>query len=64
MIESALQLKVTKEQIERFEEALGHTVTAPPDPNIHPRIRQAQMEALQSMLDELREEVHQYEAKR
>jgi hypothetical protein len=51
--------EVTKREIERFEIALGWTVQHPTDLPVE--IRRAQCDALQSVLDELREEAAQYE---
>jgi hypothetical protein len=45
--------EVTKREIERFEIALGWTVQHPTDLPVE--IRRAQCDALQSVLDELRE---------
>jgi hypothetical protein len=59
MILTKRAYEVTKEQIERFEIALGHTVQVPTELSIE--IRRAQCDALQSVLDELREEAAQYE---
>ncbi len=59
MILTKTAYEVTKREIERFEIALGTTVEVPTDLPIE--IRRAQCYALQSVLDELREEAAQYE---
>ncbi len=59
MIITKMSYDITRSEIERFEIALGTTVEVPT--NLPIEIRRAQCDALQSVLDELREEAAQYE---
>jgi hypothetical protein len=56
MIINDLQFQITKNQIDAFEEQLRSIKT-----DTHPRIHQAQREAIESQLDDLREELAEYE---
>lgn len=60
MIQNERQYKITKAQVDNFGRKLQSLSTAP-SPGIHPRIAQAQRDAIQSQLEELREEVAAYE---
>ena len=63
MIENDLQLRITKDNIRRFKEALEHL---PPDnerPHLHPLLIQAERNGILSMLETLEDEVKDYEAR-
>lgn len=63
MIENHQQYQVTRQQLSKL---IAGVQKAPepsiPQPNIHPRLLQASQEALQSLIDELKEEIAEYEA--
>lgn len=63
MITNDRQYKITKTQIQSFQQSLDEIlkVTTIPD-NIHPRIFEAQKNAIESQLQELIHEVQEYEA--
>lgn len=56
------RIEITKRELGKFEEALGETATRGPAPGVHKRIWEAQCEALQSMIDDLREQLVELEA--
>ena len=62
MITNERQYRITKAEAKRFEEALAgaEKASAP----VHPRIQQAMREGLESQLQELREQLAEYEALR
>jgi len=62
MITNERQYKITKNQLEAFELARADALTRGPAPDVHPRIHQAMQEGLASQIDDLREQVEQYEA--
>lgn len=62
MITNERQYRITKAEARRFEEALAQA--GKETVQIHPRIRQAMREGLESQLQELREEIAEYEALR
>jgi ribosome-binding protein aMBF1 (putative translation factor) len=62
MITNERQYRVTKAEIARFKEALSQADEQGKD--LHPDLRQAMREGLESQLQELREEVTEYEALR
>ncbi len=64
MIKNERQYRVTKAQARKFEDALARLSAAAPDERIHPRIRQAQLDAVRSQLEQLRSELAEYEALR
>ena len=63
MIQNERQYRITKNQAEGFDRKL-HALAQGAPAGVHPRIVQAQREALQSQLDELREELAAYESRR
>ena len=63
MITNERQYRMTKVEVERFEQAIA-AEHGPGTEQIHPRIRQAMREGLQSQLDDLRAEITAYEALR
>lgn len=60
MISNERQYRITKVQAERFELALAGVEEQ--GVHLHPRIRQAMNEGLESQLEELREQLAEYEA--
>ncbi len=63
MIKNDRQYRITKTQLERFEQAGKETVSAAGG-DAHPRLLQAQAEALASQADELRAQIAEYDALR
>jgi DNA-binding transcriptional regulator YiaG len=61
MITNERQYRITKAALNRFEEGLAALAASGPGPDVHPRIRQAMIEANESQRDELREELERYE---
>lgn len=62
MIANERQYRITKAEAERFEEALAQSDESISD--LDPRLRRAMREGLESQLDELREQLAEYEALR
>ena len=60
MIKNERQYKITKSQIAKFQAALDE-VAARAKSNVDPRLRRLEADALRSQLDELRDDVEQYE---
>lgn len=61
-IRSEGEYRRTKAEAEKFEQAIAAARHRPPSPEVHPRLHQAQIEALESELTVLREQVADYEA--
>ena len=65
MIKNERQYRISKAQAEKFAQALAEfTDQSKEDKQIHPLLRQAQIDALQSQLDDLRAQLEEYEALR
>ena len=64
MIKNERQYRITKSQAEKFENAIRELESARPDPRVHVKLRQAQIDALRSQWTELRDELDEYEALR
>ena len=62
MIANERQYRITKAAAERFEEALAQGRDQPSD--LDPRLQRAMREGIESQLDELREQIAEYEALR
>lgn len=62
MITNERQYRITKAEAERFEEALARAEEQ--SAHLHPRLQQAMREGLESQLQELREQLAEYEALR
>ena len=58
MIKNERQYRITKSQIAKFEAALNEVAARS---NVDPRLRKLEEDALRSQLDELRDEVDQYQ---
>lgn len=61
MISNALQYRTTRRWVERFEQA---RTAVDAQPNLHPRARRALRDQYDSQIDELREQLAEYEALR
>lgn len=63
MIKNEREYRITKAQAAKFEQALsGSSAAGGEDHRLHPLLRKAQRDSLQSQLDDLREEIAAYEA--
>jgi hypothetical protein len=51
----------TKIEAEKFEQAIAATRGRPPSPGVHPRVHEAEIEALESELAVLQEQLDAYE---
>ncbi len=60
MIRNERQYRITKAQVDEFDRKM-HSLSGSAPPGIHPRILQAQRDAIQSQVEELREELATYE---
>jgi ribosome-binding protein aMBF1 (putative translation factor) len=63
MIKNERQYRITKAQADKFAKAL-HEMTTSPQRAGHPVLRKAQIEALQSQLEDLQREIAEYETLR
>jgi hypothetical protein len=63
MITNDRQRRIARSEIRRFEEAIA-AAEEQPSPDVHPRLNEAMIDGFRSQLEELREEVDQYEALR
>ena len=61
MISNERQYRITKAQAEKFRNAIADLDKAEPQEGVHPRLMQAQRDAMQSQLDEMLEEIAEYE---
>jgi transcriptional regulator with XRE-family HTH domain len=64
MIKNEREYRITKTQSEKFERALAQLSAVGGDARLHPRLQQAEREAVQSQLEELQEQMADYEALR
>ena len=63
MIMNERQYRITKRKERDFREAIERFDTLGSEPSdVHPRIHQAEREAMESQLDDLRPELAEYEA--
>jgi transcriptional regulator with XRE-family HTH domain len=63
MIKNERQYRITKAQMTKFSDALDRLSDSPPtDPSVHPLLRKAEKDALESQFTELRDQVREYEA--
>jgi hypothetical protein len=56
------QYERTKIEAEKFEQAIAAARRSPPNPGVQPRVHEAEIEALESELAVLREQLSEYEA--
>ncbi len=64
MIKNEREWRITKTQASKFEHALSQLATPEAVAGLHPLIQKAQRDALQSQLDELQEQISDYESLR
>ena len=62
MITNQRQYRIAKSEARKFEESIAATRTTEPSSGVHPRVHDAMIEALESELDGLREQLERYEA--
>jgi transcriptional regulator with XRE-family HTH domain len=62
MIKNEREYRITLAQANKFEQALSQLGVSEATAGLHPLIQKAQRDALQSQLDELREQITEYEA--
>jgi ribosome-binding protein aMBF1 (putative translation factor) len=62
MIKNEREYRITTAQANKFEQALSQLDTPQAPGGLHPLIQRAQRDALQSQLDELREQIAEYES--
>ena len=62
MIKNERQYRITKAAAEKFEQSLASFDSEPASPDVHPLLRKAERDALVSQLDELRDQLHDYES--
>ena len=61
MITNERQYRITKSQAEKFADALSSVVESEPDDKIHPLLRKAEIDALESQLADLSQQIQEYE---
>jgi transcriptional regulator with XRE-family HTH domain len=61
MITNERQYKITRTELEKFRKAIAGMANAPAREGVHPRLVQAEREALESQLEDLRMELADYE---
>ena len=64
MIQNRKQLRLTQQQAARFVQAIDELRRSPLEQNLHPLLRKAEIEALESQLDTLKGEIETYQATR
>jgi ribosome-binding protein aMBF1 (putative translation factor) len=62
VIKNEREYRITTAQANKFEQALSQLDTSQAPAGLHPLIQRAQWDALQSQLDELREQIAEYES--
>lgn len=62
MIENEWQYRITRSQAEKFEEALVHVEREGQSEGVHLLLHKAQVDAMRSQRDSLRQELTEYEA--
>ena len=63
MIKNERQYRITKAQAQKFMQALAQMQDAPEEnPGLHPVLRQAEQDAIQSQWESLQSEINDYEA--
>ena len=61
MITNERQYKITRSEADRFSKAIGALATAPARDGVHPRLLQAEREAMESQLADLQAELAEYD---
>jgi len=64
MIKNEREYRITKAQAEKFEHALSELASSGRDPRLHPLLQKAEREGVQSQLEELQEQIAEYDALR
>jgi len=64
MIKNEREYRITKAQAGKFEHALAELSRSGGDPRLHPLLQKAEREAIQSQLEELQEQIAEFEALR
>lgn len=64
MIKNEREYRITKAQAEKFERALADLSASEGDPGLHLLLKKAQREGIQSQLEELQEQIAEYDALR
>jgi ribosome-binding protein aMBF1 (putative translation factor) len=64
MIRNEREYRITKAQAAKFERALSQLSTSGEGVQLHPLVQKAQRDAVQSQLEELKEQIAEYEALR
>ncbi len=64
MIKNERQYRITKAQAEKFAKTLHELGSVPPSVGMHPTLHKAQIDALGSQLQDLQEELAEYESLR
>lgn len=62
MITNERQYRIARSEARKFEQAIVAARETEPSPDVHPRVHNAMIEALESELEVLREQVDHYEA--
>jgi ribosome-binding protein aMBF1 (putative translation factor) len=63
VIKNERQYRITRARAQRFERTITQIVTRP-NPAIHPKLRKAELDGLRSQLEDLKQEIREYEALR
>lgn len=61
MITNERQYKITRSEADRFRKAIGDLAKAPPRDSVHPRLAEAEREAMESQLEDLQAELSEYD---
>ena len=61
MITNERQYKITRSEADRFRKAIGDLAKGPARANVHPRLLQAEREAMESQLADLQAEIVEYD---
>jgi len=64
MITNERQYKITRSEADRFRKAISDFAKAPARADVHPRLLQAEREAMESQLADLQAEIAEYDRSR
>lgn len=62
MITNERQYRIAKSEVKKFERAIAAARAEKPRAEVHPRLHKAMIESLESELEVLRKQLHQYES--